>query len=46
MHCGTFRRHRCGSVVGRSDRRVCWNAVWWIGEIGECVGTQSGGEER
>jgi hypothetical protein len=26
--------------VGRRDRRVCSNTVWWIGEIGECVRTQ------
>jgi len=29
--------------MDRGDRRVCWNTVRWIGEVGECVGTQSGG---
>jgi len=30
------------SLVGRRKRRVCWNTVWCVGEIGDCVGTPSG----
>jgi len=31
------------SLMDRINRRMCWNTVWWIGEIGEFAGTQSGG---
>jgi len=34
------------SLVDRRNRRVCWNTIWWIGEIGEYDGTQSGGQEK